>query len=191
MSCNAGASHGRRPLTKNPLPVDEIQDTRVPHPQKSKHELTGQPVFKNKHGDHYGFFPSYFFDRRRGDRFRWLPSAFAVPTPGLLKTPRKWDMTADVVVAGSGIAGMCAATAAVDGGSKVIVFEKRKNYGGAAVINGGIMALQGGTKWQREHNIEDTPQRLYAHLTDPQNPEYKRNVPALVKKYSEYCGPTQ
>ena len=121
----------------------------------------------------------------------FLPSAFAAPTPGLLKTPKKWDMAADVVVAGSGIAGMCAATAAVDAGSKVIVFEKGKNYGGAAVINGGIMALQGGTKWQREHNIEDTPQRLYAHLTDPQNPEYKRNVPALVKKYSEYCGPTQ
>lgn len=33
-------------------------------------------------------------------------------------------MTTDVVVAGSGIAGMCAATAAVDNGAKVVVFEK-------------------------------------------------------------------
>jgi hypothetical protein len=39
---------------------------------------------------------------------------FAAPTPGLLRMPSKWDMTTDVVVAGSGIAGMCAATAAVD-----------------------------------------------------------------------------
>ena len=117
--------------------------------------------------------------------------AFAAPTPGLLRTPSKWDMTTDVVVCGSGIAGMCAATAAVDKGAKVVVFEKGKYYGGAAVINGGIMALQGGTKWQREHGVKDTPQRLYAHLTDPKNPEYKKNNPALLKKYSEYCGPTQ
>lgn len=55
-------------------------------------------------------------------------------------------MTTDVVVAGSGIAGMCAATAAVDNGAKVVVLEKGKYYGGAAIINGGIMALQGGTK---------------------------------------------
>lgn len=120
-----------------------------------------------------------------------VPASFAAGTPSLLKTPAKWDATYDVVVAGSGIAGMCAATAAVDGGSKVAVFEKGKNYGGAAVINGGIIALQGGTKWQRENGVSDTPQRLYEHLTDPQNPEYKKNVPALVRKYSEYCGPTQ
>ncbi len=39
---------------------------------------------------------------------------FTAPTPGLLRTPSKRDMTTDVVVAGSGIAGMCAATAAVN-----------------------------------------------------------------------------
>ena len=71
---------------------------------------------------------------------------FATPTPSLLRTPSKWDMTTDVVVAGSGIAGMCAATAALDNGAKVVVFEKGKYCGGAAIINGGIMALQGGTK---------------------------------------------
>ena len=120
-----------------------------------------------------------------------IPAAFAAPTPGLRRAPAKWDLTADVVVAGSGIAGMCAATAAVDNGAKVLVFEKGKNYGGAAVINGGIIALQGGTKWQREHNVTDTPERLFNHLTDPQNPEYKKNNPVLVKKYAEYCGPTQ
>lgn len=118
------------------------------------------------------------------------PAAFASAS-GEAKMPSKWDITTDVAVAGSGIAGMCAAAAAVDGGAKVIVFEKGENYGGAAVINGGIMALQGGTKWQREHGVEDSPQRLYEHLTDPLNPEYKKNVPSLVKKYSEYCGPTQ
>lgn len=89
---------------------------------------------------------------------------FTAPTPSLLRTPSKWDMTTDVVVAGSGIAGMCAATAAVDNGAKVVVFEKGKYYGGAAIINGGIMALQGGTKWQREHGVTDTPERLYVYF---------------------------
>lgn len=120
-----------------------------------------------------------------------IPAAFATPSSTTRTAPAKWDLETDVVVVGSGIAGMCAATSAVDLGAKVIVFEKGENYGGAAIINGGIMALQGGTKWQREHGVEDTPQRLYAHLTDPMNPEYKKNVPALVKKYSEGCGPTQ
>lgn len=72
-----------------------------------------------------------------------------------------------------------------------IVFEKGKYYGGAAVINGGIMALQSGTKWQREHGVTDTPERLHAHLTDSKNPAYKKNNPALLKKNSQYCGPTQ
>ena len=59
-------------------------------------------------------------------------SAFAAPTPGLLRTPSKWDMTTDVLVAGSGIAGMCAAAAAVDKGAKVIVLEKGKYYSSTA-----------------------------------------------------------
>ncbi len=118
-----------------------------------------------------------------------VPGAFAQSEPSPL--PDHWDIETGVVVAGSGIAGMCAAAAAVDNGAEVIVFEKGRYYGGAAVINGGIMALQGGTKWQRENGVEDSPQRLFGHLTDPMNPEYKKNNPVLVRKYSEYCGPTQ
>lgn len=118
-------------------------------------------------------------------------NAFAAPTAQLRKLPSKWDMTVDVAVAGSGIAGMCAATAAVDNGAKVVVFEKDVNYGGAAIINGGIIALRGGTRFQKENGIKDTPEDLYNHLTDPLNPEYRKNDPRLVKKYSQYCGGTQ
>ncbi|WP_297611893.1 FAD-dependent oxidoreductase [uncultured Sutterella sp.] len=118
-------------------------------------------------------------------------AAFAAPTPSLRKLPAKWDMTVDVAVAGSGIAGMSAATAAVDNGAQVAVFEKDVNYGGAAIINGGIIALRGGTRFQRENGMEDSPQALYEHLTDPLNPEYRKNDPRLARKYSEYCGGTQ
>ena len=65
--------------------------------------------------------------------------------------PAKWDAETDVLVAGSGIAGMSAAISALDKGAKVLVMEKGKNYGGCAIINGGIIALGGGTRTQKEH----------------------------------------
>lgn len=47
----------------------------------------------------------------------FITDSMAATTPAKLAIPTQWDMTADVVVAGSGIAGMCAATAAVDNGA--------------------------------------------------------------------------
>lgn len=94
--------------------------------------------------------------------------------------PKKWDMTTEVLVAGSGIAGMSAAIAAIDSGAKVIVLEKGENYGGCARINGGIIAL-------RNDSVPD----LYAHLTNPQNVEYRKNDPALARRYAEMCWPTK
>ncbi len=108
-----------------------------------------------------------------------------------LKAPAKWDMTTDVLVAGSGIAGMSAAITAIDLGAQVLVCEKGANYGGAAIINGGIIALRGGTRFQQENGEKDSPEALYAHLTNPKNIEYRKNDPKLVARYSRMCGPTQ
>ena len=98
-----------------------------------------------------------------------------------LALPKKWDMTADLVVAGSGIAGMSAAVTAIDLGAKdVLVFEKGTWYGGAARFNGGIIALR-----------NDPVDKLYAHLTNPQSNEYRKNDPALVARYAPMCYPTK
>ncbi|HBC69197.1 MAG TPA: hypothetical protein DCZ56_02450 [Sutterella sp.] len=97
-----------------------------------------------------------------------------------LALPKKWDMTADLVVGGSGIAGMSAAVTAIDLGAKVVVLEKNKNYGGAARINGGIIALR-----------DDSPEDLYKLLTNPKSNEYRKNDPALVRKYSKMRFPTR
>ena len=105
--------------------------------------------------------------------------------------PAKWDAETDVLVAGSGIAGMSAAISALDKGAKVLVMEKGKNYGGCAIINGGIIALGGGTRTQKEHGVEDSPEKLYKKLTNPAHHEYRKNTPELVKKYSEWCPGTQ
>ena len=107
-------------------------------------------------------------------------SLMAAAEAATLPLPKKWDMTADLVVGGSGIAGMSAAVTAIDLGASVIVLEKNKNYGGAARINGGIIALR-----------DDTPEDLYKHLTNPKSNEYRKNDPALVKKYSKMCYPTR
>ena len=51
--------------------------------------------------------------------------------------PKKWDETLDVVVVGSGFAGLSAAAEASANGSKVVILEKRPTYGGNSIINGG------------------------------------------------------
>lgn len=51
--------------------------------------------------------------------------------------PAKWDETYDVVIVGSGFAGLAAAAEAAGKGAKVIVLEKMPTYGGNSIINGG------------------------------------------------------
>lgn len=51
--------------------------------------------------------------------------------------PTKWDETYDVVIVGSGFAGLAAAAEASGLGAKTIVLEKMPTYGGNSIINGG------------------------------------------------------
>ena len=56
------------------------------------------------------------------------------------------DLTADVVVAGSGVAGLTAAASAVSQGADVFVVEKQDYAGGTLIIAGGYLVYADGSK---------------------------------------------
>lgn len=51
----------------------------------------------------------------------------------------KWDLEAEVVVAGYGLAGAIAAVEAYDAGARVLILEKGKYPGGLSILSGGAM----------------------------------------------------
>lgn len=66
----------------------------------------------------------------------------------------------DVVIVGSGAAGLCAAIEAHDAGARVLVLESQDEPGGSSRISGGMM-LAAGTELQRRHGIEDSADAFY------------------------------
>ncbi|MGH7248259.1 MAG: FAD-dependent oxidoreductase, partial [Pseudomonadota bacterium] len=80
--------------------------------------------------------------------------------------PLNWDREADVVVIGSGAAGMPAAIVAREAGASVIVVEAENHIGGHAITSGGNLPLGGGTSYQKKYGIEDSPDLFFRDLTD-------------------------
>ena len=109
---------------------------------------------------------------------------------------RSWDLEADVVVVGSGAAGLPAAIKAVEGGASVIVVETNYDIGGHAIISGGNMALGGGTSAQKKYGIPDSPDTVFSDLTDwsivqPNGwPDYRYNDRAVMRAFADHCAPT-
>jgi hypothetical protein len=108
---------------------------------------------------------------------------------------RSWDFAADVVVIGSGAAGLPAAIKAVDEGASVIVVEANYDIGGHAIISGGNVPLGGGTSAQRKFGIEDSPDVVFRDLTDwsivqPNGwPDYRYNDRELMRAFADHCAP--
>ena len=77
--------------------------------------------------------------------------------------PQKWDEEIDVVVIGSGFAGLAAAYEAKKAGSSVAVLEKMRVPGGNSIINGGVVAAAGSPK-QKAEGIKDSPELMYKDM---------------------------
>lgn len=112
-------------------------------------------------------------------------SAVAVPLPA------SWDREADIVVIGSGAAGMPAAIWAREAGASVILVEAEPDIGGHAITSGGNVPLGGGTAAQKAAGIEDSPDLVFLDNTDwsvvqPNGfPDYRYNDRELVRAFAD------
>lgn len=73
--------------------------------------------------------------------------------------PEAFDEETDVLIVGSGFAGLAAAYEAKKAGADVILVEKMAVPGGNSVINGGIMAVPG-SELQKKKGIQDSPEKM-------------------------------
>jgi flavocytochrome c len=104
--------------------------------------------------------------------------------------PKKWDDAVDVVVIGSGFAGLAAAIEAKEAGASVAVYEKMPMHGGNSIINGGVMAVAG-SDMQEARGIKDTPDLMLADMMKAglylNYPELARMVAYESKPAYDWC----
>jgi predicted oxidoreductase len=72
-----------------------------------------------------------------------------------------FDIEADVLIAGYGVAGASATVEAARPGAEVVVLERTGGWGGAAALAGGFIYLGGGTPIQKEGWPRRRPLRFY------------------------------
>ena len=99
---------------------------------------------------------------------------------------RNFDETADVVVVGSGAAGLAAALTAAVGGARVIVLEK-------AAVLGGTTAMSGAGIWipanhhMRAAGIGDSPDEALAYLRATAPPGWHNEEDALWRAFAAHA----
>jgi succinate dehydrogenase/fumarate reductase flavoprotein subunit len=77
---------------------------------------------------------------------------------------RHWDYSADVVIAGSGAAGISAAIEARAGAAQVLVLERLGKSGGSSAMSGGVCYLGGGTPLQKALGFEDSVEAMQGFM---------------------------
>ena len=95
--------------------------------------------------------------------------------------PESWDEEVDVVVVGTGFAGLAAAYEATKAGASVALLEKMRTPGGNSIISGGVIAAAGSPK-QAEEGIEDSADTMY---DDMLKAGLQLNHPELARKVAE------
>lgn len=92
-----------------------------------------------------------------------------------------WDATVDVVIAGSGAAGISAAIEAARAGLEVLVLEKFNAPGGSSGMSGGVSYLGGGTALQKALGYNDTVDAMFDYILAASGPH------PHVDKVQLYC----
>lgn len=89
----------------------------------------------------------------------------------------KWDDTFDVIVVGSGLAGLSAAITSAEAGSQTVILEKMMAHGGSSVISGGTFAACG-TAAQKKAGINDSEEAFFKDMMKAGD---RLNIPELVQ----------
>lgn len=102
-------------------------------------------------------------------------AAVAPPAP----VPQKWDTTVDVLIIGTGFAGLAAAIEARNAKADVLIIEKMPLFGGNSILNGGDLSAAG-SSMQQALGIKDSPELMYQDMMKAGNwlnyPELARTV---------------
>lgn len=104
--------------------------------------------------------------------------------------PVRWDREVDVVIAGAGASGLCAAVSARDQGVSVIAIDENHDIGGHAMLSAGNLPLGGGNSIQKKYGIVDSPDQVYLDHTDHKNPEFRFSDRDLVRMWADENAPT-
>jgi 3-oxo-5alpha-steroid 4-dehydrogenase len=94
---------------------------------------------------------------------------------------RSWDDEADVLIMGSGAAGLSAAIEARSRGAEVRVYEMLPIAGGSSSLSGGVCYLGGGTPLQKALGFEDSTEDMYRFMVAASG------VHAPLAKIELYC----
>lgn len=95
------------------------------------------------------------------------------------------ESEADVIVVGSGPAGLAAAIAARDAGSSVIVLEENYDVGGHAILSAGMINLGGGHRYQRALGIEDSPDQIFEDWVSEDWLQSRHSDRTLVRRFAD------
>ncbi|MGI1659696.1 MAG: FAD-binding protein [Desulfitobacterium sp.] len=79
----------------------------------------------------------------------------------------KWDYETDVIVCGTGPAGLACAAAVAEAGVKVIAIDANDKIGGKGILAGGNLGIGGGTRMQIAAGFEETADIIYEDRTVP------------------------
>ncbi|MBL8313513.1 MAG: flavocytochrome c [Rubrivivax sp.] len=109
--------------------------------------------------------------------------------------PQTWDQTTDVLVVGTGFAGLTAAIEARLAGAEVLVIDKMPVHGGNSIINGGDFCAAG-TAMQKAAGINDSPELMLKDMLKAGNDLNHAELARLVAYQSaetlawcqDFCG---